>query len=298
MEDLSELNARLLQSRKRYGLGEDGSGAIVLRQPPVPGVRVSGETATPTLGEALGSLPKEGRYRCSGTLGNGDRCPVAVAYPGRCPKCYAAVERQERAEKIRARMNRIPGEFREVTWEALEREGQLVSRAGGARVHCDLARVARVREALRGLPVGGRAVIVGPAGRGKSTLASAWLRSEIERGVSNAWWVAADDIDSETVVDVGEHGEGTTLPRDLVSRGESIVLDDLGGEIAGAPLGSGVLAQRIQASSKAIARRAARNAGRLVITTPFGEKDLALFYGGRIVRRVFEGALVIDLGDG
>lgn len=292
MDDLAKLNEQLVERRKQLGLDAEGRGAILATPLPTPGIRASARSAAPTIGEALGSLPKPGRYQCSAKLQSGERCSATTTFPGRCPDCYAAVEAEEQAARVRTRLKRIPGEYRQATWDALE--AGLLSRAGGTRVRCDLRRLRRIREALSSLSAGGRAVLHGIHGSGKSSIAAAWLREQIECGVESAWWVAADDLGLDTVRD---DSDGGPIPRDLARRGEVVVLDDLGGETSGALLNTGLMAQRVDAAVKVIAARHARNAGRIVITSNYNETELSAMYTPRIARRVFEGAVVIDLSE-
>lgn len=287
--DLHEIQARLLRSRRAIGLNADGTGPIA--RAPQHGQRCDGETRTPSLADALEGLPPKGAYRCSGKLADGRRCNAEIPYPGKCPTCYAAVEVVDFNAKVADRLLRIPGEYRDASWAAIE--SGLPSRTGGPRVLIDVARVRRIRETLSQLPDGSKVVIVGAkSGVGKSTLAAAWLRAEMERGVENAWWVNADDLGSETVVDEDEVG---VVPRDLLRRAESVVLDDLGAEIGAAQKETGLLAMRIEAACKALGARSAKNRGRLVITTALHEEAMGGVYGHRIARRIFDAAKVITI---
>ena len=258
--------------------------------PPQPCRRGTSASAPVALGSAVDGSPEPvklvpaGAYTCNG-------CGRRQETPGWCAICLGKIDADEQRVKARARLIRIPEEYRQATFAALEKG--LPSRGGGTRVKCSSERLRRIRSVLDELPEGGRVVLCGEPGGGKSTIAGAWLRGEIMRGVASAWWVAADDLEREEAVD--DNGEQVPLPRDLLRMGESVVLDDLGSEIGSAGVGTGLAAQRSLATMKLLAARHTHNRGRLVITTNFTEAQIAEFYLRRIHRRIFEGAIFIDL---
>ena len=131
-----------------------------------------------------------------------------------------------------------------------------------------------------------RAVITGPAGTGKTTLACAWLRAHLERdpGARIRFVVAADLL------------RECENPTELAVSADVLVLDDLGAELAGAPARSGLAAQRIGPASRVICERFDR--GRTtVVTTGLSREQVQAIYDDRTARRLYEGAVLVELGE-
>jgi hypothetical protein len=90
---------------------------------------------------------------------------------------------------------------------------------------------------------------------------------------------------------------------DLAREATSLVLDDLGEELMGAPLGGGLVAQRVAAVVRLVRARYDKKLG-LVITTGHDLKGtpekpgLEDLYGDANMRRVFEGVELVTLGAG
>lgn len=231
-------------------------------------------------------IPTAGAYRCGGVPRGS--CGVEIPFPGFCAPCVARAEQNERGGRIRAALRReIPERFAWARWGAAE----LAQRISGGARRCEAA-----RKALSG----GRAVIVGGAGAGKTSLACAWLRERIELGIERARFCAAHDLSSPSYL------EGVSR-LDLALSAGPLVLDDLGEELAAAAPGSREMAQRIEAVMKLIRARHDQGLG-MVVTTGREAEDreingrkipgIATLYGDGIARRVFEGAQVIRLGGG
>ncbi len=289
-DTLREAQSRLERSRLAAGLGPHAGHG--------PALRLRGTEAPARIGEAIGPVIEPGTFLCTNVRGGrwergknigGARCNAVIEFPGICAACTVEVEKRAAQKRAAQLINRIPKEYRESTWAAIS--AGVESRAGGPRAQADRRRMRRIMTELSSLPEGGRAVIFGPAGKGKSTIAAAWLLEEIRRGVERAWWVCADQLEDDTV----EEDKGGPLPRDMAITGDSVVIDDLGAELAGAAVGSGMIAVRLAAAAKVIPARARRNFGRLIITTPHDEDHMRSFYGDGIARRVYEGALKIPM---
>lgn len=217
-------------------------------------------------------------------------CGTSVPHVGICNSCAREVAWREQQDAIHTAIEReIPERFRWVRWNAPKLRGRV---AGGEH------KVSAARAVLGSdAPV---VVLLGPGRAGKSSLAAAWLRAELEAGRLGSRWVAARSLGDE------EAPEGRALPYARALTAEQLVLDDLGAELAGAPEQSGLLGQRAEPAIRLISERYDRNGGRLVITTAIGyrERDtdlrraLAAYYGDGVAGRVYEHAAVVRVGGG
>lgn len=127
-----------------------------------------------------------------------------------------------------------------------------------------------------------RVVLVGPSGAGKTSLATAMLRASTRW--DRRWMPARALACARAAFGLGD-GEPPLVERALAC--DLLLLDDLGSE------------NRIPTSPVAdvIAERHERLKATWV-TTWMRENDVAQRYGEGIARRLFEGATVIDCGDG
>ena len=130
-----------------------------------------------------------------------------------------------------------------------------------------------------------RVVIIGAAGRGKTSLAVAHLADRIEAGVERARFIPARQLLADRHVG-GVSWEALALSARL------LVLDDLGAELTGAPAGGGLAAQRIEVVSRLLADRHDLDLGH-VITTAHERPSIVALYGDGVARRVFDDATVI-----
>jgi hypothetical protein len=239
----------------------------------------------PTLGEVIAAalpIPQPGRYRCN------TRCGAALDLPGVCEECARREAARAVEVRVRAWLRTVPERQRDVSWAELPK---LRSDTGRGRIRL------RPGDTLGGIRAQlaevQRGAIIGAAGSGKTTLAVAWLRGELERdpGARVRFVSSADLLRPE----VGE--EGGPHPLALALSADVLVLDDLGAELEGAQRGSGLLAQRVGPASRVVAERYERGR-RTVVTTGFEPTEIAGLYGDRVARRVFEAAAVVRLGGG
>ena len=244
--------------------------------------RPIGETTAPPPAAFVSALPPRRPRRCRA---NG--CQALGEYPGICDDCARLAAKAAAEVRVRAWTRTLPEVHQDVTWDALP---SLRRHDGTPRV--SLARYtpetwAALRQAMERCP---RAVLTGLAGNGKSSVAVAYLRAAVERDPSaRVRFVGADELASLETPDGKPSAMATALSAEV------LVLDDLGAELQGAPVGGGLLAQRIGPASKVIAERFERRLP--LVVTPGVERDqIGAFYGERIARRVYEGASVIRLG--
>jgi hypothetical protein len=232
-----------------------------------------------TLGESLdGAIPAAGRYTCN------TRCGTQLERPGICDECARRAAAQALETRLRSWLRTIPARQRDVTWSTLP---TLKADRGGPRVTGNITGVRRMLERCD------RAAIVGTAGSGKTTVAVAWLRAELEADPSaRVRFIPTADL---LRPEVGE--EGGPHPLALALSADVLVLDDLGAELEGAQERTGLLAQRIGPASRVIAERYEKGR-RTVVTTGENRDRIALLYGDRVARRMFEAAAVIRLGGG
>lgn len=267
---------------------------------PLPGQRSTADHAPDALAAALGAPPTdppEGGWIC-----NMRGCGRVIWHLGICERCAKRLNDEGLRKAVRAWICHLPEDHQDVTWDnvlSLERRPE---DGGGPRVRgVDAPRLARIHDGLERFV---RAVFVGPAGAGKSTLAVARLRELFERDTSNrVRFVEAADLPRK------EAPEGGPTPIDLALSADVLLLDDLGAELEGAPVGSGLLAQRIGPASHVIAERHRRRLPTLVTTSLGRERtdlapaeavrqSVAMYYGDRIARRLLEGTATIRLGGG
>lgn len=231
----------------------------------------------PTLGDVLAeALPRPGSYGCNAG------CGQVMPLPGICDECARRDAARALEQRVRVWLRSIPARQRDVTWAALP---SLEADRGGSRVRGDLR---GMRSRLNACD---RGAIVGQAGSGKTTVAVAWLREQLEArpGDRVRFITSADLLRPEVGAEGGPH------PLALALSADALVLDDLGAELEGASPGSGLLAQRVGPASRVVAERYERGR-RTVVTTGFEPGALAALYGDRVARRVFEAAAVVRLG--
>lgn len=124
-----------------------------------------------------------------------------------------------------------------------------------------------------------RVMFMGPAGSGKTTLAVACLRVRVPHGR----YVDARSLGTARIQHRAGDGEAPLVA--ACSRAPLLLLDDLGQESNTAT----------NAIPDVIFERHARDAATWV-TTGLGRNDITSRYGDGIARRLFEGALVVQLG--
>lgn len=214
------------------------------------------------------------------------RCQARWPRPGVCDWCACRLPPQPPSPDEAAQLGRvIPRAFRGVTWRDLPRLKQDDGKT--PRVACAPEAFMPNRVALSDAR---RCVLLGPAGAGKTTVASAWAWHHIGLGVDRVRW-----FDAPELLRNERPEESRATPIELAVTAGALVLDDLGAELEGAPKDSGLLAQRIGACSRVIGERFDRQRPTL-ITTGFDQAWIERHYGDRIARRVFERAAVVRLG--
>ncbi len=198
-----------------------------------------------------------------------------ITASGICDACADKAARAAAAAAISERIKReIPDRFKWARWYD----------ADVPRVFQGWeAKAAEIRRRIHG----DRGVIIGAAGSGKTSLACAWLRARIENGEERARFVAAHDLMSPSYV------EGVAV-LELAITASSLVLDDLGEELAGAGAATGMASQRIDAVVRLVRIRHDRGLSMLV-TTGRTLETVASVYGDGVARRIFEGAPMVKL---
>lgn len=206
-------------------------------------------------------------------------CACGAELVFREPKCGACERADEqRAEAVAATVRTIPKRYRDAAFDSPEL---------AARV-ADVAAIARTREAVmsRTLSV----VLFGPAGVGKSTLAAALLRASAT--VRNPYGLFSAGLFVDGVA-LGEVRAQHTLGRgeaELVTRAmraHTLVIDELGR----------ARASQWDATVDVIMRRHADESP-TIYTTGFSQKELETRFDDGVLRRLFEGAIVIDVQRG
>jgi hypothetical protein len=298
---LQELTRRTAAARASLGLRPDGRASL-----PPPTLRGRAGEATGSLGEAIlarapalppgddtsgddggafslpgialenGKLVVRGAFACRGGCGQN------LPFPGVCGSCAVDLARRAREDLARLRVfERLPDEFQDVTWADLPK---LRNRTDtGPRVCLDFETLPVLR---RELEASLRAVLRGPNGCGKSTLAACWLRAALDDGVDGLFVpaIALEDTEEGRAV----CAQAAAVPR--------LVLDDLAGELFAAPARGGVAAIRIRMVAKLL--RVRFSAGRrTVITTEKSRTELEDVYTEGITRGIFDGALDVPLNE-
>ena len=211
-------------------------------------------------------------------------CTNRVGFPGKCPSCLAAWEKESERDKTMARMvdSGMP-KFKTADgksiWPTFADVRPLVSSASGLR------RVAALTHRS--------AVLTGGTGVGKTIAAMAWLQREIIRGASGLWVSAIAVVQADRIA--GESGRIA----DAAGKVDVVVLDDWGMELAGALPNSGVASQRTQ-PMMSLLERCSTLRKPMFVTTGWTRETLTPYYGDAFVRRVFELPMklgtVIDMG--
>jgi hypothetical protein len=218
------------------------------------------------------------------------RCAARWPRPGPCDWCAARLPPEPLDPSEVASFARvIPRMFRDVSWSVL---ADLRTEHGEPRVCLSGEGLGKVRERLAKHR---RAVVLGPAGAGKTTLAAAYARNAIEAGCDRVRWFHALQLADNAPREGRTPGARPVTPAELASTAGVLVLDDLGAELEGAQPKSGLLAQRVGPCSRIIAARFDSQRPTLV-TTGFEPAFLGELYGDGIARRLFEGATIVRLG--
>lgn len=219
--------------------------------------------------------------------------------PGRCAECEAKeqrhvdhLERTRITDLLASARQSIPDSFTGLT---LDRKELLERCPNPSAIKKAWAAVAGAKSA----------VIIGESGLGKSTLAVAMLNEVLRMGgfgssvgmqerAAKARFIAARHVAFEK-----QEETGRPSPRSLTEAAtfaSVLVLDDLGQELAGCPPGTPLAAMRITGACNIFNARYDSGKGIHIVTTPFTEEQVSSVYGGGVCRRIFERAVVIDLG--
>jgi hypothetical protein len=172
-----------------------------------------------------------------------------------------------------------------MTWTLL---AGLVGRSGYAAVvgvetiDGDLLKGAEaVAEIQRRMSASEQIVLLGASRVGKSVSAAAFAHEEIRAGAEKVRW-----LNPFTLGDFA-------VDRALGAR--TVIIDDLGEEMATAESGTGISAFRAEGIGEIIAALARTRGKCIVVTTFLERKRMANLYGGGVMARVYDGADVIRL---
>jgi DNA replication protein DnaC len=198
-----------------------------------------------------------------------------------CDVCEAERRRAHRVALVRVARESIPSTFRDLDAQEVRRRVRIpetTDQAEGAKAHV-------------------RVVLVGASGFGKTTLACWMLQQVIDRGVvgtpeelERARWARFVDAPKLALAE-REHplGEGEAPLLRSAHRASVLVLDDVGQE----------LGLRLAVNPVVDVIRERHAAGRATWVTTFLEPDaFEKAYGSGTARRVFDGGVVLSLGDG
>lgn len=214
------------------------------------------------------------------------KCPVCrreVSTPGICSAaCRRALakvdERDARALAVR-RAWAPPPALRRCTWGSAALRGAVLG--GAPMVHA-------LRAQLCDASASGPIVLVGPNGVGKSSLAAAWAMA-----IEGSVWAPAYALEQADLMGAARSAR-------------ALVIDGLGGEIAGAPPRSPLASVRGRAAAELLLH-APDQLARLVVTTTIGVKGatvlgtaglraaVAGFYGGDAAAKLFDRGRVLML---
>jgi hypothetical protein len=196
-------------------------------------------------------------------------CGVASATDGDdCARCWRRkADEQRLAEVLADRLRTIPPRYQWAAWD---------NQAMASRVHG----LGRLRASLANAH-SRNVVLLGPAGSGKSSALAALVREAVEGGAAPRWVSARDLATTRSQHDLGEASE---LER-AAMRAPILALDDLGND------------RRTQLSAVDDVLLE-RHDMELVtwVTTALGPSEVTARYGAGIARRVFEGAIVVEVG--
>lgn len=196
---------------------------------------------------------------------------------GRCATCARDDSDRLKAERLRAQLDQIPEFFR---WADLSKP---FVPPGCKRA---VVKAEAIRQAKEWA---GRLLIIrGDSGTGKTSLAAARYRFEVDRGVQCAF-VCCEDLSPDGKNPAAE------LRRALAA--DLTVFDDLGADLSNAPAGGGLAAYRGEKARRALRTRY-RRGKRSIVTTPLSNEALASAYGEDVERRLTEdvpGTLLLRL---
>ena len=209
--------------------------------------------------------------------------PVARQRPNFPPPKPTEDDMAKRREEL---LEYLPAAFRHLSLKGAEL-AQYV--AGGQRT-VNLARRA-FAEAAKRTPAAplGHVVLRGTSGSGKTAIATAWAADCIRAG-RDVLFVPMVDIDCLRSMSNG----GTCPWEDLARTARLVVLDDLGAELKGAEPKSFTAAERRGPTNKVLQGRCHRGL-RHVVTTAHNVDSIALNYDDGIARRVYSGAVTVEL---
>jgi hypothetical protein len=249
-------------------------------------------------------LPKRGSYYCTGSelIGEPWKCSELLDRPwGVCMRCSEEAKRREFRAALSQAYASIPPRFR---W----------ARPGAPEA---IARIRSwekdVKEALEiAINSNRNVVLVGDGRRGKTSGACVGLRGVIDQGLfeslnarerleygntgklpakvdraRNARFVPASELKYES-------SESFAL-RNVARAASLLVFDGVGGELDSAPEGSGFLPGRIGLGRSVVDFRHDHER-QTFYTTAFDKPKISKFFGDDFAGRMFEGAIIINLG--
>lgn len=247
---------------------------------PRPGHRATIDQVPLSFADAF-ALPREGTYACR-------KCSTSIPMPGVCAKCFAAVEREEREERLREVVGSIPRRFRDARFDdprvrEFIKDGRAVRRARSIDPLVDTVIISTDKDDTV------------KAGQGKTTLAVCILNALLDRALADAALFEqcryARFIPAMHLTPP-EDGDDEGKARHIraitdAKKARVVILDDVGQDLLGAPALSALASQRRRSIVEIVQER--HNAGLgMIMTTAI--VDLAHFdehyNGGGIGRRI------------
>lgn len=217
---------------------------------------------------------------------HGARCAIPLGPDDGylCPRCSGIMATMELEQRLRPALESIPPRYRWAQFGFLHAPTGIPADTL-SRLH---KATPGARDALTDFQQGRRAVVTvrGASRRGKTALACAMLDAAIRGGDHSALFVSARAFSRAC----SEHGFGRGQPAAFMEAAQAtlLVIDDVGSERGSTSQArdyvSDVLDDRINADLSTI------------VTTWLDEETATTMYGGGVAARLFQDALVLDMG--
>jgi DNA replication protein DnaC len=141
--------------------------------------------------------------------------------------------------------------------------------------------VAAILELKARLRASRQVVLLGKSRVGKSISIAAYADTEIRAGAERVRWMSPFAIRDSAI--------------DRALGAKTLIIDDIGEEVATASEDTGLSAQRVAPLAEVMAALARSRGKKLIVTTFMDRKRMDKHYGGGVAARVFDGADVVRL---